>query len=493
MSLNFCDLLIVGSDLSGIITGTLLAKRGLNVLLLDDEREDDPVPNIVTGLGSRAFKSLLGKLMIPESKLQMIHENPVSCQVVFPRHRLDLSTSRTAFLKEVEREFPKEKDALTDLLGEIDRLRESYLDELLSFFPITGMKEKKAFSRWFDRFPWEKVHELWMTLSPTLKAFLRAQIRFVARGSLSDGDPPLVQMLLFLPPEQDASFSLRGGLRELKKLFYDKLDYFGGMVHPLGDDPYSFVAKSREIRALQMERYNFPTRCRYLLGNTNIQTIYRKLPSSIFLLPFHFARKKMETLTPEEYVGVLQYRVSSQVLPVPMKENVVLISDPEAPLSGTNYIELNLSPLPKSLKEDARDDDTLLVVSYPITGELLQQENWEAAAVKTTHEEIDQKIRKLIPFSEGRLQLLYPSANGHSQSQDLFPVGDDFALFEKRARLHTSFSSTLFFPSLTTPFKNLFMVGPNILPWCGMEGKLLSSFKAVEMIWAQENKTRKTG
>ena len=78
MSLNFCDLLVLGSDLSGVMAATLLAKRGMNVLVLDDENETEPLPNLLTGLGSRSFKSLLGKLMIPDTKLQMLHENQLA-------------------------------------------------------------------------------------------------------------------------------------------------------------------------------------------------------------------------------------------------------------------------------------------------------------------------------------------------------------------------------------------------------------------------------
>src|SRR3989338_10025983 len=124
MSLNFCDLLVLGSDLSGLMTATLLAKRGMNVLILDDDDEAEPLPNLATGLGSRGFKSLLGKLMIPDSKLQILHENTVGCQVVFPRHRIDLFRTRPLLFREIEREFPEERGLLEELFGEIDRLRE---------------------------------------------------------------------------------------------------------------------------------------------------------------------------------------------------------------------------------------------------------------------------------------------------------------------------------------------------------------------------------
>src|SRR3989338_3085481 len=230
MSLNFCDLLVLGSDLSGVMTATLLAKRGMNVLILDDEEEDEPVPNLAVGLSSRGFRSLLGKLMIPDAKLQILHENRVGCQVVFPRHRLDLYTSRPLFLKEIEREFPEEKGLLEELLAEIDRLRQNYLDEILQFFPVEGPKDKKKFLKWFRGFPSEKALALWEGLSAELQAFLKVQIRFLSQSPVPE--PLILALLLFLPPEEATTFSIRGGVRELKKLFFNRLDYFGGMIHP---------------------------------------------------------------------------------------------------------------------------------------------------------------------------------------------------------------------------------------------------------------------
>ncbi len=99
MSLNFCDVLVLGSDLSGLMAATLLAKRGMSVVVLDDETDSEPQTHSVTGLNSKNFRSLLGKLMIPDSKIQNFHENKVGCQVVFPKHRLDLNKSRPFFLK----------------------------------------------------------------------------------------------------------------------------------------------------------------------------------------------------------------------------------------------------------------------------------------------------------------------------------------------------------------------------------------------------------
>jgi hypothetical protein len=474
MSLNFCDLLVLGSDLSGIMTATLLAKRGMNVLILDDEEEEEPFPNLVTGLGSRSFRSLLGKLMIPDAKLQIFHENRVSCQVVFPKNRLDLHTSRPLFFKEIDREFPQEKPVLEELLGEIDRLRENYLDEILSFFPIIGSREKKRFIKWYQGFPDEKVKTLWSRLSPTLQSFLKVRLKFLSRSPLSE--PLTLQLLLFLPPETGMTYSIRGGVRELKRLFFDKLDYFGGMIHPLSNDSFQVVTKGREVRAIQLGRYNFPTRCRYLLGNTDVRELYQQLPSPFLSFLSGGIKKKVAGLKPQEIRPVVQYNVAREFLPEPMKENVVYVPDPAAPLEGTNYLEINLHPLPKG---SANGSDTLMTVGFVLPAAV------DPSAFRKLQDEIDSRLHRLIPFANSHMKRVFPAPPAEEEAE-LFPVENDFALVEKIVRKRVCYPPSLFFPSLPSHLKNLYVVGPNILDWLGMEGKMLAALRAVDLIWSQE-------
>jgi hypothetical protein len=482
MSLNFCDLLVLGSDLSGVMAATLLAKRGMNVLVLDDEDETEPLPNLLTGLASRSFKSLLGKLMIPDTKLQMFHENKVTCQVVLPKHRLDIHRSRPLLLKEIDREFPGERDVVEELFAEVDALREGRLDEMLSFFPIVGPKEKKRFIRWVHDLPGEKALSLWNRLSPELKSVFEAQIRFLSRSPLID--PPLFQLMLFLTPESGGSFSVRGGAREVKKLFFDKLDYFGGMIHPLGEEPFNFVTKRGEIKALQLPRYNFPTRSRFVLGNLNIQKLYRSLPSSLFSFLTARHQRKMADMEPAEKKGLVQYEVPREVLPGPMKENLILIGDPAAPLKGANYLEMNVYPVTKAATPEA---DTLMTISYLLSGNA--EEPFEAV-----HSQIDEGLRRLIPFADRHLRRIFPAvevaAEAVGETAPLFPPQDESSALRKIMEKRVSYTPSFFTPTVTSPYKNLFVLGPNVLDWLGLEGKMLGALRAVEMIWAAELKIR---
>lgn len=486
MSLNFCDLLVLGSDLSGVMAATLLAKRGLNVLILDDDPDNDLQPNLITGLGAKGFKSFLGKLMIPDSKLQVLHENKVGCQVIFPRHRLDLYSSRPALLKEIEREFPGERALFEELIGEADHLREAYLEEAFSYLPLVSEKEKKKFIKWFQSFPEQKLLSLWNQLSPAFQCLIKVQLRFFSRNLIMD--PPILQLLLFLTPEGLTSYSIRGGARELKKIFFDKLDYFGGMVHPLREDTFQILSKGQEIRGAQLTRYNFPTRCRYLLGNMDIKSLYRELPTPLLSF-FSQRKKKVFSLNSAEERRVVQYQLAKKILPEPMKENVIIVSDPLAPLVGSNYLEVNLYPLYKGASEDF---DTLMTVTYSIPASKPETEEAQHQdLLEKTHQEIDRHLRKLLPFSGTHLKRIFPKTSEPVAEPTLFPEETEEANpLDKIKRGQVAYSPSLVFPTLESNFKNLTVVGPNILDWLGMEGKMLTALKAVEAIWTQELKTK---
>lgn len=477
MSLNFCDLLVVGSDLSGLIAATLLAKRGLNVLVLDDDEEGEHLPNLATGLETRIFKSLMGKLMIPESKSQVVTENEIACQVVLPKHRIDSSPSRPVLLKEIDREFPEEREVFREFLAELDLLRENHLETFLSFLPLVDRKEVKQFSRWLRQFPDEKMMVLWNRLSPTLQSFLKLQLRFLARGPLLE--PLSLQLMLYFSPENGTTFTIRGGLKELKKLFLTRLDYYGGMVHPMQGHTFNISSKGREIREIQLDHYNFPTRCRYLLGNLNWQTFFQKLPKNLWSF---WQKKKVAGQNSQGVPYHLQFEVDRSTLPGPMKENAVIVGDPSKPLEGLNYLEINLSSPNRSEGEKLN-----LTVSY-----------WdqEASDQKGTvyyeelHKEIEKKIRWLIPFADSSLKRIFPHQNG--DAGNLFPESGDLPLFLRQAEKGRSYSPSFLFPSLKTPFKNGFLLGPNVLEWLGMEGKILAGLKAVELIWEKESKLKKT-
>ena len=45
-------------------------------------------------------------------------------------------------------------------------------------------------------------------------------------------------------------------------------------------------------------------------------------------------------------------------------------------------------------------------------------------------------------------------------------------------------------PSLLSPFQNGFILGPDVLDWLGMEGKMMTALRVVDLIWSREGKSK---
>src|SRR5689334_20764934 len=110
---KFCDILVIGTELPGLITGAFLARRGLSVQVVGADFYSDhpqmPDPLCLTHMRSRLLKSILGRLNVPENSIQHFLSRETQLQVIFPDRRIDVLSNPMGFSEEIEREFPGEQ------------------------------------------------------------------------------------------------------------------------------------------------------------------------------------------------------------------------------------------------------------------------------------------------------------------------------------------------------------------------------------------------
>ena len=122
MDTNFYDVIVCGSELAGLVSAALLARRGLRVLLLG---HDTDLPSFDAGgiALSRApallpalESQLVGRVLTELNCVQVVRRRaPVlspGFQVVMPRRRFDLLAEREPARRELGREFPGDIDAI---------------------------------------------------------------------------------------------------------------------------------------------------------------------------------------------------------------------------------------------------------------------------------------------------------------------------------------------------------------------------------------------
>lgn len=477
MSINFADIVVLGDDLSGIAAGSLLAKRGLNVLVVDQHLATQP--QSLAGLGSRVFRSLVGKIGIAEPRLKSLRKNPISFQVILPDHRIDVTPNTEQLLREFEREFPSHIDWAKDFFEEIEETYDYEANPLLGMIPWINWRERRRFLRQKNSFGWPRWSEELTRLPMSLQAFLKAWILFLSDNPTSFADA--FQAFSLLTEESRTTVTVKSGLSEIKQLFLEKIEYFGGTILPEPPSDYEFETKSSNLLGISFDAYHFSTRCRYLLGNESISKMVSHIPQNFRTRRYCRSMRR----NPSSRAVKIQFLISSAILPELMCQDVLLIQDESQPLIGTNYLRVQVIELPNPLDEQ---EDTLLQVSYFLpTDEPMDNDPAVIDRFESRHEWIEKNLRKLIPFSKGKLRRIFPIAS--ISSGDLFDdPTEDYAKFFQQARVSARYPPSISFPGLKTPYNNFYTLGPDQLGWLGLSGRLQGAMKVVDCIWARESK-----
>jgi hypothetical protein len=496
MSEKYSDVIIVGTDLAGLITGAFLAKRGLSVTVLNFERDvasekKNIQPNLITNLESRLFKSILGRLSILDHELQIIRRLEVPFQVVLPRHRIDIFRDRDRLQKEIQREFPLDKISLAMFYESVD-----HFDTTLDTERLQELILPKTFrSRWkFSQFVKQtglnrRVKETTDSLGSNreVRALLECQLKFLSQTHSEN--PFLYQIAKTLSTDNCMLFEVQGGLGHLKKLFLDKIEQFSGKVkNEVRIESFQF--EKRRLQSIQLGGFEGALGCKYLLWNDEVRGVKEFLPKK-----FRNRRlvKKIKAIQPKFYHFSVQYELDPTVIPVGMRENLLFIGDPEQALTGTNFLHLNLF---HRTGEDGESPPSLLTVSYLLEAPKLQE---PSEFFQEIHGEMSTVLHRLLPFSEGKIRLSFPLS--HPKQGDpgtLFPMEkSDFEIFRENASANPVYQlapqnfGDLFPINNRTAYKNLFLTSPEILAALGSEGKFLLGLKTIDLIWGEVESSRK--
>jgi len=496
MSEKYCDVLIVGMDLAGLITGAFLAKRGLSVTVLNFDKDlastkKDIQPNLVTHLDSKLFKSILGRLSIMDHELAVVRKLSIPYQVVLPNHRLDVFTDRDLFERELKREFPHDFKLVKEFYSSMD-LFESVLDtETLQelILPKT-FQEKWRFKKFIQNSGLtERLSSYLEDLKANLdiKTFLEAQLRFLA-STYSD-NPYTYVISKLLSNENCVLYEVKGGMGRLKKVFLDKIESYSGVIKN-NVHIEALEIEKRKIQGIRLAGFEGTIGCRYLLWNARVRGIEPFIPKSFWT---HTMLKQIRSITPKQYHFSIRYEISRDELPEGMKENLLFIADPNKPLTGSNFFHINVFQ-----PADATSAPIFLNVSYLLEAEFLHSPK---EFLQVIHDEISEHLHHLMPFAES-LRLIFPLDQPATHEQEegnlLFALEkDDFEIFRENAQENPIYEivpkrfTDLFPISNRTFYKNLFLTSPEVLAALGFEGKLLLGLKTIDLIWREIEVSRK--
>jgi len=398
-------LTIIGTRFPQLALGTLLAKRGRRVLIIDTlnpESASDssgiegyrfrkrPIP--MCGLDTGGFLRMflnevgIGRVLVNET----YPLNEVSYQVVLPRHRLNIYPERDRLLAEIAREFPENLDTIRELYEEWDTIASNWysgqdnLEDLEKGWLQTAGITQKLKGFFHARKMGDIVRSL-DTSSPEY-AFFSLQHQFLGAFSLAADIPPLPGALIH-------SIGRRGTYQEttgtggLTALMLQRFQEYGGELHTAARVS-SINVNSREGLSLELsngQAVNTRTISTTAGIAATINGLLEKTPATHLKgpSPVHPVRF---------YLGI-----ENRIVPKGMEDNLFFLREDEGGPLQIKSCYLALSPAGSDMAPEGMRSVT--VTSLLSQAELQKAGPGDIGAIR---EDLLQALEAVIPFlSEG--------------------------------------------------------------------------------------------
>lgn len=465
------DALIVGTAIGGLISGALLARRGLQVLVVNQEQmpwtfdlqgfrvQREPLWG--QGFKRYLFETIFEELeMTSEERLLFERSQPVF-QVVLPRHRLDLSAQREALMDEYRREFPTAIDAIERFYAALDaqeRQIEGKISNRDLKKPLAGRRFVNFLYPNRSNVPLKTLFEQF-SLPLEFELAITAQISFLSH--LHTANPTLAQAALVLGQSQRKDYYFSGEGDELAQIFYERIRRQGGEIR---DDAFveKLLVSGRAIRGARLSSYEGVVEAKTVLGNMDIHRVFDLLDTPKVPRRLHH---RLEKIQPRFVKCSLFLAVHETVLPVGMQNNVVLLRDELKPLLDDNLVFVHVLP------NRTGSNHRVLHISFLLS----DTTSLSALALEARFNDISRRVLEhvswMIPFLR---QHTVMTTTDFLRRFSLYRTVYDG--LEERTR-GGGFENR-------THLKNLFVTGPEIFPALGLEGETISSLNAANLAFA---------
>ncbi|MCB9475924.1 MAG: NAD(P)/FAD-dependent oxidoreductase [Deltaproteobacteria bacterium] len=468
------DVAIVGSGLSGLITGAFLVKRGFNVLMVEIEEQSIEMehqgyrlgrfPGAFYGFGKgQIFSEIFTELGIPFlDKKRFLMAEPAH-QVIMPSRRIDVSQDRDDLFKAINFEFPQDAGRVMAMMNELDRhatvIRNFFTQDLV--YPPTTFQEKRIAKRLIGnatelyRDSMETPFSQFLAgydLGREAKTFVESQIQFLS--PMYPDNPSLAFAANLAGLSNGGIFQVEGGIKVLENIFKERISSYRGVVHRSPAVEGVDFGRYTEVKLADQKE---PFKCKALLLTMNPESFFARYePKTLEELA-----AKTSLTPPEAHDFVLYIGIDENVVPVGMAPNAVLVADPRQELINDNMIMLSLT------------SPTDEVIAPP--GKRLIAARMK---VRPSGPKINEAFAEVL--AEKVLAAL----------RDLMPFFDDFFEFcavKESYRLYVMERKQAWFQAIDddklgvglmpnrTPNKSVFYTGPAVLPGLGMEGEAISA------------------
>ena len=482
----FFDIVIVGTNLSGLAYGALCAKQGYTVLVVGQDARPATysvgdalmfrVNPLFTGFSTSAvLKSFFRDIgMIAEMRNRPVKLDP-AVQFISPGVRFDLTDRAGGLSEELVREFPGGAREMEQFLRAATRDARP-MDEFLEGLPLVPAKGFFARRRLnkhlrnhvvFGDAEQPLAYPSDLRFSSSLTALLLYMSRLHTRPVSPFALRRLMQHMM------GGFFQFPQGVDGMKRLLTDRILSNGGAFWPERSVEQILLKGKKVAESVVVHRPRRSVGVRLLVGNCPPRPFFSLVPQEAQNPQFHGTLKSLQ---PSAYNYVVNFAVEPDLLPETLATNWLLAMHPKQETSGPNVLWVYTHrPDPHEPEGPATLSVTCRIPAkeLPLQGSQFEQLN----------ERIIHSLEWVLPFFREKLLKVhtpYIAEDRDTEQAKLDPT-------EVQEIYDEPWEGCLELSALPchTFYKNILMLGDQYLGALGLEGSIMGARQA--FAWTTDN------
>lgn len=479
------QIVLVGTDMAGLILGALCAKKGYRVLVLGHgsqgalyEHEGHTMCRrleLAHGLGSPPVRRVFDELSLGLELRNLPKALDPSFQVVLPRARINASTNQRLFERELRREFPDCQPEIATFFRRVAEIN-AEVEELLKLapnLPPAGIMEGFRFRKLVKRFPF--LDDEWAIEDPLavfphghpFRAFVHAAFRFVS--GMLPARPYPATFVRVVTELFKGSWSFDRGPNALRDLF-GQLIAAGGDVMPRAVVAGIDVSRGKATQVVLRDRRQV-IGCDLLVCNTDPKRFFHLIPQEQQNEEYHHI---IHTLQPVYYTFVGNFVVKARAIPEAMGRHVFAVGDLQHPLEEDNLVHIA-----RDLDAGQGVDDREVRLISASMRVPIGSASGGAETARYLLDRLQQRVEDTIPFlGEHLLARHTPWLKGQEGgAEDIDPLELQPAYGEAIA--HTLGTSPI---ATTTGYKNILMGSDASFAGLGHDGPYVAALNMFSQV-----------
>ena len=489
MSTSFYDVVIAGTDLSGLIVGALCAKRGYRVLVLGQGSRPSGYrfqghtfqrrAHVFTGFDtSPVLKQLFSELSLSLEMRNRPKAFDPFYQVVLPEARIDVTRPGERFEREIEREFPNEAASILafyDAAAGINDL----ISKLLARNPVlppSSWAEKREIQKIAQEMPdlvsGAAVRDPLQQFprNHPFRAFVVGPATMASGLDIEDG--PVLPLMRCISHLHGGVHHIEGGMDGLKRLFIQKIKQNASDYRPdIAFDALA-VKRGKVIQGRVRDRQEV-IGFNLLICNSELKRFFHIVPPEVQKERYHH---RIHTLQPSHYIFTINLAMRAEGISEAMARNVFLIQDPGVPLDGDNLIQIAVDP---GKHERSAPGETATVTAScrlpaqnfrPHVDHVQRLGDWLLERLRST----------LFPFLDEHLLAVHAPWKGTDPltGQARFEAGEVIPIY--RGSIEQTLDASVL--SVESDYKNILVCGDHVFSGFGFEGAFLTALNAYRKV-----------